>query len=138
MAMSSDWWPPLRRSRRKTATVPSCATTASATWRRAAPPAARPRPILSRAPAGPPLSDLLVRHGPKGVEAARASTGEQKALLVGLVLAQAHLVAAMSNIAPIMLLDEIAAHFDPSRRAALFGRLADLGGQVFITGADPA
>jgi DNA replication and repair protein RecF len=91
-----------------------------------------------RTTVGPHLSDLLVRHGPKGVEAARASTGEQKALLVGLVLAQAHLVAAMSNIAPIMLLDEIAAHFDPSRRAALFGRLADLGGQVFITGADPA
>jgi DNA replication and repair protein RecF len=86
---------------------------------------------------GPHLADLLVRHGPKGTEAARSSTGEQKALLVGLVLAQAHLVSAMSGIAPVMLLDEIAAHFDPARRAALFNRLAELGGQVFMTGADP-
>ena len=85
---------------------------------------------------GPHLADLLVRHGPKDVEAARASTGEQKALLVGLVLAQARLVTALSGIKPILLLDEIAAHFDPSRRAALFARLADSGGQVFMTGAD--
>ena len=90
-----------------------------------------------RTTVGPHLADLLVHHGPKGAEAARSSTGEQKALLVGLVLAQAHLVATMSGISPIMLLDEIAAHFDPSRRAALFERLADLGGQVFMTGADP-
>lgn len=91
-----------------------------------------------RTTVGPHLADLLVHHGPKGAEAARSSTGEQKALLIGLVLAQAHLVAAMSGIAPILLLDEIAAHFDPSRRAALFHRLAELGGQVFMTGADPA
>ena len=67
-----------------------------------------------------------------------ASTGEQKALLVGLVLAHARLVADMSGIAPIALLDEIAAHFDPRRRAALFDALARIGGQVFVTGADPA
>ena len=87
---------------------------------------------------GPHLSDLLVRHGPKNADAARSSTGEQKALLVGLVLAQARLVGAMSGIGPLILLDEIAAHFDPLRRAALFEALDALGGQVFMTGADPA
>ncbi len=91
-----------------------------------------------RTTVGPHLSDLAVRHGPKGIEAAQASTGEQKALVVGLVLAQARLVAAMSGIAPLVLLDEIAAHFDPRRRQALFEALDDLGGQVFMTGADPA
>ena len=70
--------------------------------------------------------------------AAQLSTGEQKALLVGLVLAQARLVKAMSGIAPLVLLDEIAAHFDPVRRAALYDRLGGLGGQVWLTGADPA
>ncbi|MGA8599918.1 MAG: DNA replication and repair protein RecF, partial [Beijerinckiaceae bacterium] len=66
------------------------------------------------------------------------STGEQKALLTGLVLAHAHLVAAASGIVPIVLLDEIAAHFDPLRRAALFDELVGLGGQVWMTGADDA
>ncbi|RFB79508.1 DNA replication/repair protein RecF [Methylovirgula sp. 4M-Z18] len=87
---------------------------------------------------GPHVSDLLVRHGPKNTDAARSSTGEQKALLVGLVLAHARLVAAMSDIAPLILLDEIAAHFDPLRRAALYAALGDIGGQVWLTGADPA
>jgi DNA replication and repair protein RecF len=87
---------------------------------------------------GPHLSDLAVRHGPKNAPAASASTGEQKALLVGLALAHARLVAEMSGIAPVALLDEIAAHFDPRRRAALFDALTRLGGQVFLTGADPA
>ncbi|HVB89080.1 MAG TPA: DNA replication/repair protein RecF [Beijerinckiaceae bacterium] len=82
-------------------------------------------------------ADLRVRHGPKQIEAARCSTGEQKALLVGLVLAHAHLVARASGMAPLVLLDEIAAHFDPGRRAALFSDLADLGSQVWMTGADP-
>lgn len=90
-----------------------------------------------RTTVGPHLTDLAVRHGPKGIEAARASTGEQKALVVGLVLAQARLVAAMSGIAPLVLLDEVAAHFDPARRRALFAELLTLGGQVFMTGADP-
>src|SRR5271170_3355522 len=87
---------------------------------------------------GPHLTDLLVWHGPKGAPAAEASTGEQKALLVGLVLAHARLVSAMSGMAPLALLDEIAAHFDPRRRAALFSALERIGGQVFVTGADPA
>jgi DNA replication and repair protein RecF len=87
---------------------------------------------------GPHTSDLAVRHGPKQLEARQCSTGEQKALLTGLVLAHAHLVAAASGIAPIVLLDEIAAHFDPKRRAALFDELAAIGGQIWMTGADDA
>ena len=87
---------------------------------------------------GPQASDLAVRHGPKGIAADRASTGEQKALLIGLVLAHAKLVAAMSGLKPLVLLDEIAAHLDPRRRAALFEDLAALGSQVWITGADPS
>jgi len=91
-----------------------------------------------RALIGPQTSDLCVRHGPKQTEAARASTGEQKALLVGLILAHARLVKAVSGIAPLVLLDEIAAHFDPTRRAALYDLLETLGGQIWLTGADPA
>jgi DNA replication and repair protein RecF len=87
---------------------------------------------------GPQASDLVVLHGPKQAEAGRCSTGEQKALLVGLVLAHARLVAAMTGMAPIVLLDEIAAHFDPRRRAALYAELGRLGSQVFMTGADPS
>ncbi len=87
---------------------------------------------------GPHVGDLLAWHGPKGAPAAQASTGEQKALLVGLVLAHARLVAEMSGIAPLALLDEVAAHFDPRRRGALFEALERIGGQVFLTGADPA
>jgi DNA replication and repair protein RecF len=99
----------------------------------------RPRDAAAgRTLIGPHLGDLAVRHGPKDAPAASASTGEQKALLVGLVLAHARLVAEMSGIAPIALLDEIAAHFDPKRRAALFDALTRLGGQAFLTGADPA
>jgi DNA replication and repair protein RecF len=87
---------------------------------------------------GPHVGDLLVWHGPKAARAEQASTGEQKALLVGLVLAHARLVGAMSGIAPLALLDEVAAHFDPRRRTALFSALERIGGQVFLTGADPA
>jgi DNA replication and repair protein RecF len=87
---------------------------------------------------GPQAADLIVRHGPKQADAARSSTGEQKALLTGLILAHARLVAEVSGIVPILLLDEIAAHFDAARRGALFEKLAALGGQVFMTGADRA
>lgn len=86
---------------------------------------------------GPQTSDLVVQHGPKRVRAGQCSTGEQKALLVGLTLAHASLVKAMSGIAPLVLLDEIAAHFDPQRRSALFAKLEALGGQIWMTGADP-
>jgi DNA replication and repair protein RecF len=85
---------------------------------------------------GPQAADLLVRHGPKQADAARSSTGEQKALLTGLILAHAQLVAEVSGIKPILLLDEIAAHFDPVRRSALFEKLIALNIQVFMTGAD--
>ena len=85
---------------------------------------------------GPQTADLRVRHGPKGVDAALCSTGEQKALLVGLVLAHARLVADLSGIAPVILLDEVAAHFDAVRRAALFAELDALPGQVWMTGAE--
>ncbi|HEV2559588.1 MAG TPA: DNA replication/repair protein RecF [Microvirga sp.] len=99
----------------------------------------RPRDrAAGRTLVGPQASDLLVRHGPKDIPAAMASTGEQKALLLGLVLAHAHLVATMSGLAPLVLLDEVAAHLDPRRRAGLFDRLEALGGQVWMTGADPA
>lgn len=87
---------------------------------------------------GPQASDLLVRHGPKDIPADAASTGEQKALLVGLVLAHARLVAAMSGLAPAVLLDEVAAHLDPRRRRGLFEALQGLAAQVWMTGADPA
>lgn len=87
---------------------------------------------------GPQTSDLIVRHGPKDMAAHLSSTGEQKALLIGLVLAHARLVASMSGMAPLVLLDEVAAHLDPARRGALLALLADLGGQVWMTGADPA
>ncbi|CAN7268649.1 DNA replication/repair protein RecF [Pararhizobium sp. LjRoot238] len=85
---------------------------------------------------GPHRSDLLIRHRAKNMEAARCSTGEQKALLVGLVLAHARLVANMTGHAPVLLLDEIAAHLDEGRRAALFDLVDDLGGQAFMTGTD--
>lgn len=87
---------------------------------------------------GPQASDLSVRHGPKDIAAHTASTGEQKALLIGLVIAHARLVAAMSGITPLVLIDEIAAHLDARRRAALYADLATLGAHVWMTGADPA
>jgi DNA replication and repair protein RecF len=91
-----------------------------------------------RATVGPNGSDLTVRHGPKDIAAEQCSTGEQKALLIGLMLAHAELVRQMSGLAPILLLDEVAAHLDPRRRAALYNRLGDLGGQVWMTGTDAA
>jgi DNA replication and repair protein RecF len=86
---------------------------------------------------GPHLTDLAVVYEPKGIAARDASTGEQKALLIGLVLAHAALVADMSGTAPVILLDEVVAHLDPSRCAALFAALGRLGAQVWMTGADP-
>ena len=90
-----------------------------------------------RALAGPHRADLVVTHLGKGQAAALASTGEQKALLLGIVLAHAELVASRTGHAPILLLDEVAAHLDPLRRAALFERLAGHG-QVWMTGTEPA
>jgi DNA replication and repair protein RecF len=86
---------------------------------------------------GPHRSDLIVGHGPKQMPASVCSTGEQKALLVGLILAHAELVRRHNNgVPPILLLDEIAAHLDPLRRAALFDEIAALGSQAWMTGTD--
>ena len=100
---------------------------------------ARPRDrAAGRTLAGPHLTDLLVGHGPKSIPAAQGSTGEQKALLIGLALAHARLVGEMAGMAPIMLLDDVVAYLDPARRAALFEALDTLGSQVWMTGADPS
>ena len=86
---------------------------------------------------GPHRSDLIVHHRAKGMPAALSSTGEQKALLIGLVLGHAQLVRAMTGHAPVLLLDEIAAHLDEGRRAALFDLIEALGCQAFMTGTEP-
>lgn len=88
--------------------------------------------------AGPHRTDLSVTHLGKGQAAALCSTGEQKALLLGIVLAHAELVSARNGRPPILLLDEVAAHLDPVRRVALFDRLSATGGQVWITGTERA
>ena len=100
---------------------------------------ARPRDAaIGRTLDGPHLTDLQVTYAPKSMPAKDASTGEQKALLIGLVLAHAGLVSDMTGIVPLLLLDEVVAHLDPSRRGALFDELETLGAQVWMTGADPA
>ena len=86
---------------------------------------------------GPHRQDPLVTHRAKAMPAAQSSTGEQKALLLGLVLAHAELVADRRGAAPILLLDEVAAHLDPKRRAALFARLEGRG-QVWMTATEAA
>jgi DNA replication and repair protein RecF len=85
---------------------------------------------------GPHRSDLVVHHRPKAMPAALCSTGEQKALLIGLVLAHARLVGELAEFTPILLLDEIAAHLDEGRRAALYDMLDTLGCQAWMTGTD--
>lgn len=92
--------------------------------------------VAGRTLEGPHLADLLVRHQPKDMPAASCSTGEQKALLLGLVLAHARLTAELTGTAPILLLDEISAHFDADRRAALFDILDELNCQAFMTGTE--
>ncbi|MDE2494412.1 MAG: DNA replication/repair protein RecF [Alphaproteobacteria bacterium] len=86
---------------------------------------------------GPHLSDLAVRHTQKRADARECSTGEQKALLVSIVLADAwELTRARDGLAPVLLLDEIAAHLDVRRRAALFEEILALGAQAWMTGTD--
>ena len=85
---------------------------------------------------GPHRQDLLVRHATKDMEAAQCSTGEQKALLLSLVLAHADLVTGHRGAPPLLLLDEVAAHLDPKRRSALFERLSGRG-QVWMTATEP-
>ena len=90
-----------------------------------------------RATEGPHRQDLAVLHRAKQMPAASSSTGEQKALLLGLVLAHAGVVAERRGEPPILLLDEVAAHLDPKRRAALFARLEGRG-QVWMTATEAA
>lgn len=90
-----------------------------------------------RATEGPHRQDLAVTHAAKRQPAARCSTGEQKALLLGLVLAHADLVADRRGAPPLLLLDEVAAHLDPARRSALFERLEGRG-QVWMTATEAA
>ena len=85
---------------------------------------------------GPQRSDLAVLHSLKNQPAARCSTGEQKALLLGIILAHADLISDHNGRRPVILLDEVAAHLDPIRRAALFDQLAARGGQVWVTGTE--
>jgi DNA replication and repair protein RecF len=89
-----------------------------------------------RALAGPHRSDLVVQHRAKAMPAALCSTGEQKALLVALILAAARLLKLQRGAAPLLLLDEIAAHLDAERRAALFDEIEALGAQAWMTGTD--
>ena len=83
---------------------------------------------------GPHRADLEAVYAAKAVPAAQASTGEQKALLVSLILANSRALAQEIGAAPILLLDEIAAHLDADRRAALYDELARFGAQAFMTG----
>lgn len=86
---------------------------------------------------GPHTSDLAVRHAPKRTDARECSTGEQKALLISIVLAHARELSQLrEGRSPILLLDEIAAHLDSIRRAALFEEILDLGAQAWMTGTD--
>lgn len=85
---------------------------------------------------GPHRSDVVVRHRERGTTADQLSTGEQKTLLVGLVLAHARLIASERGAAPLLLLDEVAAHLDARHRHALYGEIRALGAQVWLTGTD--
>jgi DNA replication and repair protein RecF len=85
---------------------------------------------------GPHRSDLAVWHAEKAQAAEQCSTGEQKALLIAITLANARLIRARRQMAPLMLLDEVSAHLDGRRRAALYEELLALGGQAWLTGTD--
>ena len=89
-----------------------------------------------RPPFGPQRSDLAVHHAQNHAPAGLCSTGEQKALLISIVLAHARLIAEQRGFVPFLLLDEVAAHIDERRRGALFGFLEALGGQFFLTGTE--
>ncbi len=106
-------------------------------WLRAALHDARARDAASGSAAlGPHRADLAIADAETGQPAAEASTGQQKAMLVGIVLGHAALIAAARGAAPLLLLDEPAVHLDAARRAALFEALVRLPSQVFLTGTD--
>jgi DNA replication and repair protein RecF len=85
---------------------------------------------------GPHRADLAAIYRDKGLAADQCSTGEQKALLISLILANACALAQDIGAAPIILLDEVAAHLDPDRRAALYDELCNLGAQALMTGTE--
>lgn len=87
---------------------------------------------------GPHRSDLAVMHKDKGMPAGLCSTGEQKALLISIILGDARLQAGLQGQAPVLLLDEITAHLDATRRAALFDEIEDMKTQAWMTGTDYA
>lgn len=91
-----------------------------------------------RATFGPHRDDMAVLHASTGRAAARCSTGEQKAMLLAIILAHSNCVARLRGGRPLLLLDEVAAHLDPLRRGALYERLAGQGGQVWLTGTEAA
>jgi DNA replication and repair protein RecF len=98
----------------------------------------RPRDLAAgRSLIGPHRDDFAAIYAPKDIPARLASTGEQKALLVSLILANARAVADAFGAAPILILDEVAAHFDAARRAALYDRVVALGLQAWMTGTEP-
>ena len=92
--------------------------------------------ITGGATTGPHKGDLVVWYADKDMRAELCSTGEQKALLVSIILAHSRLITAEKGAPPILLLDEVAAHLDESRREGLYDLLLSLGGQVWITGTD--
>ena len=98
----------------------------------------RPRDLAAgRALLGPHRADLQGRYAAKNVPAAECSTGEQKALLISLVLANARALKAEGGSAPIILLDEVAAHLDADRRGVLYDEICALGAQAWLTGTGP-
>lgn len=100
--------------------------------------ASRGRDMLAgRTLVGPHRADLAGVYAAKGMEARLCSTGEQKALLISLILANARALRAETGRAPILLLDEVAAHLDAARRGALYDALLELGAQAFLTGTGP-
>jgi DNA replication and repair protein RecF len=102
---------------------------------------ARSRPLdtmTGGAAVGPHRSDLVIRHRDKDMPAEQCSTGEQKAVLIAIVLADARLQARERGSVPLMLLDEVVAHLDEMRRTALFDAICDLGAQAWMTGTDEA
>ena len=88
------------------------------------------------AAAGPHKSDLRVRHAEKNIAADVCSTGEQKALLIAIVLADLRLLAGERGAMPLLLLDEVVAHLDRHRREALYEEICALGAQAWMTGTD--
>ena len=103
-----------------------------ARWRQARP----GDQAAGRTSTGPHQSDFVVRHRNRGIEAARCSTGEQKALLISIVLAAVRVETERRGAPPLVLLDEVCAHLDPLRRSALAAELEDLGAQIWLTGTD--